>query len=96
MQIIPFRLFLSWSIVIIFLKPILRIFEFYRILYPMYKFQIFQSSQITFFIRLRNNPPFRNRFSFSKRPPRLSPRKPNNDFEIHYSKLKVISFPSPV
>lgn len=29
MQIIPFRLFLSWSIVIIFLKPILRIFEFY-------------------------------------------------------------------
>lgn len=56
MQIIPFRLFLSWSIVIIFLKPILRIFEFYRILYPMYKFQIFQPSQITFFIRLRNNP----------------------------------------
>lgn len=29
MQIIPFRWFLSWSIVIIFLKPILRIFEFY-------------------------------------------------------------------
>lgn len=29
MQIIPFRIFLSWSIVIIFLKPILRIFEFY-------------------------------------------------------------------
>lgn len=29
MQIIPFRLFLSWSILIIFLKSILRIFEFY-------------------------------------------------------------------
>lgn len=64
MQIIPFRLFLSWSIVIIFLKPILRIFEFYRILYPMYKFQIFQPSQITFFIRLRNNPRFEIDFPF--------------------------------
>lgn len=93
MQIIPFRLFLSWSIVIIFLKPILRIFEFYI---RCINFKYFNRPKLPSLFVYETIPRFEIDFLFSKRPPRLSPRKPNNDFEIHYSKLKVISFPSPV
>lgn len=64
MQIIPFRIFLSWSIVIIFLKPILRIFEFYRILYPMYKFQIFQRPKLPSLFVYETIPRFEIDFPF--------------------------------